>query len=397
MQGPQSQHGWHGQNTQQPWAGRQPQQPQPGQQPQQPQPGQSQHGQPGQKSQPQPQPPVGGAEVDAKPRDPKKTGVARFWFWFLFASVILLVAGAFVGGAVLGWRHHANTAAAEPAPGPTVVTVTAVPEEEIPVAMPDIRGLSETSARQVIADAGIVATIETSTKQWAGAAGLVVEQTPVFGTPDVDSIELVLSTPAVVPDAVGRPASDVAREISALGAQVTLEQTYEAGAAAGSVLEINPAAGEALPGIVEIKQATPASAIYLREVRSLQDDCRTGEVKLNGPTHAFGMTCSTREVSESVWLLSRVVDGVDGVVGIPDTADPAMTGRIEIIVDGTVVLDQALAYGQAAIPIELDTQGALRFTLRITNTSEETNQVEVGFGDLRLTGETTAITGLGEQ
>lgn len=322
---------------------------------------------------------------------------ARNWLWWFASFILLTLVAAFVGGLAAGWRLHDQSAASEAAPIPSVVTVTAAPSGPQGHVMPDVRGLAEDVARQVIADAGFSSvSIETSEKQWAGDEGLVVEQEPVFGVKSPSEVRLVLSAEATVPEALGRPAGEVAREASALGAQVTIVQKYEAGAEPGSVLVVEPAAGEPLPDTVTLAQATSPSSMFLQELPSLGDDCSNREVKLNGPTYDFGMECSVRESGESVWLLSRVVDSMEGFGGIPDTEDPAMAAQLQIKVDDTVVLDQALGYGQDAVPIDIDTRGALRLTVTITNLSEVVSSAVVGFGDVRLIGEAEAIGTLGD-
>ncbi|WP_185975799.1 NPCBM/NEW2 domain-containing protein [Tessaracoccus rhinocerotis] len=313
----------------------------------------------------------------------------------LLIAVVLLTAGAFIGGAVVGWRVHDGEAMAQSHPHPSVVTVTADPVETAPVGMPDVRGLSEETARQVIADAALGSSeITISSTQWAGPEGLVVTQSPVFGVAEPAEIDLVLSVPAEVPEAVGRRAADISREVSNLGAQVTIVEAYQPGAEAGTVLGIEPAAGNPLPAMVTVTQASPASSVYLREVEALQSDCRAESVRLDGPTYDFGMSCSVRETSESVWLLARVVDSIEGAVGIPDTADPTTTARVEIIVDGTVALDTTVAYGQPATQVDIDATGALRLVIRITNTNAELNSTVVALADTQIVGEASAVEGL---
>lgn len=320
------------------------------------------------------------------------------WPWFVAAGLLLIAAGAFAGGAVVGWRVHDRAVAAGEQPTPVVVTVTAEPAGPSEVAMPDVRGLSEQTARQVIADAGVPASaIKVSTRQWAGDEGLVVEQTPVFGTENPTAVDLVLSERAVVPEAVGRPADDVADQVSQLGAQVTLSEVHKAGATPGTVLAVEPAAGEPLPGVIALTVAGAPSSVFLSAVEPLEGRCSAGEVRLNGPTYTNGMTCSVRDTGEFVWLLSRGVDSVKGAVGIPDTEDPAMSAKVEVIVDGKTVVTGAAAYGQAPVALDLNTAGALRLVVRVTNTSATASSAVLGFADVQLVGEPGAIREIGRR
>lgn len=348
--------------------------------------------------------PEGQARGDAPP-DSAASAVAgsaprRPWArhprWWLAGAVVLLSLAVFAGGMVAGWRLFDYTASRRVLPEPSVVTVPAIAAGAAGVTMPDVRGLTEENARQVIADAGITVTLNVTTKPWAGAAGLVVAQSPVFDTSGPAEVTLTLSVVAKVPTTKERTALDVAREVTALGSQVTMRRQYKPGATPGSVLSITPATGSPLPTEVTITEAQAAESRYLSELRALEGGCSAGEVKISGPTYPHGLACREDGTGQSVWLLSRAVDSITGQLGVPDTGDPGARAKVEILVDGAVVLTRTVKYGDPPTAVELTTTGALRLTLRITNTSG-LGRTEVALGDVRLVGDGAALRSLEER
>jgi len=343
------------------------------------------------------------------PMHPKEPG-AFSWkrLGFLALAVVLILGAAVGGGSILGWKlANSEEAARAPEPGPSVVTISArAYDSEAEVAMPDLRGLDEATARQVLADSGIdQAAATTSVKAWSGPAGLVIEQTPVFGSASPESVALVLSTPAKVPPVEGRTASDVAAELAELGAETVLEARYVAGAAAGSVLEIAPAPGELMPEQVAIVVAEPASSIYLSNANAIDSNCSPDSTDMNGNYYEYGLVCRAgEEPVEATFLLSRVVDNVAGDVGIPDQDDDDGKAVVEVLADGKVVNTVTAQYGTTA-QISATVTGALRLTIRITNKAKPPKgedtwsydlDVNVGLGDIKLAGGAEAMAKLGQ-
>lgn len=316
----------------------------------------------------------------------------------LTIGALSMVLALFIGGVVVGWRLSDSAEAARPMPEPSVVSVPARDAGPTEILMPDVRGLSDKAARQVIADAGIApSAVTTSSRPWAGDVGQIIEQTPVFGTTDPPAVELVISKPARVPATEGLAATELSREISALGAQVTMLSKYKADATPGSVLSVEPAAGKLLPAEVTITQASSPSSYFLTSIEALQTDCRAEGVPVNGPTHDNSLVCEASEQQESVWLLSRVVDSITGEIGVPDTTDPETKAQVEIVVDDKVVVNESVTYGGDSIPVDLKTTGALRLTVRIRNTSTTLGSTQVALADIRLIGDESQLKSLRQQ
>ena len=130
---------------------------------------------------------------------------ARFAFWrdwsvprwlnFTMALAVLIV-GALILGGVSGWVLR-GALFADPVAAPiSIAQPTAI--GALDLRMPDVRGLSEDDARQVIVDAGFdPGVIKVLQVPSVSPAGNVVKQTPVSQTVNPASITLSLPSPAM--------------------------------------------------------------------------------------------------------------------------------------------------------------------------------------------------------
>jgi hypothetical protein len=316
---------------------------------------------------------------------------------------VLLAVALIGGGTFLGWYLNDRNLANHPAlPGPSVVTVQALDYEPgVEAMMPDVRGLAEDSARQVLIDSGVPADLVTTAPiPWAGEPGTVVEQTPAFGTVNPESVELSVSVEATVPEWQGKTASQFVKELQALGAEVELTSRYDAAATVGNVLEVAPEAGQHLPDLVTVVAAEPGVSVYLANLRSVDNSCSSGSLNLNGTAYDNSLSCSARanEARDHTWIASRAADRLTGVLGVPDESNPADSAVVDVIADGTVVATYTAQYG-ATVEIDAKVTGALRVTIRLRDPVAESSysNVRIGFGDLRFTGGAGAMARLGEE
>jgi hypothetical protein len=300
-----------------------------------------------------------------------------------------IVGLAFAGGWIVGVRA---TSALAPTVSPSFIEVPVLGAGAQTALMPDVRGLDEDTALQVVADSGIsVADITVSTRSYAGATGVVVEQFPAFGVAHPVSIALVISTPAVVPDAIGRTASDVVSDLAALGAGTTRVGKYDPNSAVGTVLAISPAAGTDLPESVELTVSVAPATIYLARVSPSTSGCSTGEVTFKGNIYSEGITCRTSISDRTMsWLLSAAVDRISGTIGIADDGDTNASATAQLILDGTVVGDYTLNWGEAH-SIDVPASGALKLTIV---TKMVSGKADVVFGDVLLTGSPSPMSKL---
>ncbi|MER2222023.1 MAG: PASTA domain-containing protein, partial [Rhodococcus sp. (in: high G+C Gram-positive bacteria)] len=108
-------------------------------------------------------------------------------------------------------------------------------------AMPDLRSLGSDASKQILADSGIpVDRVEVTTRAAAGRPGIVIEQTPPFGSSDTAKVTLVVSTSAQVPVIENRSATEVISELQELGAQVIVKSRYQPDAVRDGALDVDP-------------------------------------------------------------------------------------------------------------------------------------------------------------
>lgn len=316
---------------------------------------------------------------------------------FAAATIAALVLGAAGGGFVAGWTLSGEIEARKPATENTVVEVEVPSYSSLgQVPMPDIRGLDEAAAREVLADAGIPPeVVAVSTREAAGQENVVVEQTPAFGTTNPTAVTLVLSAPALVPQVDGVDAATLVASLGVLGADVELVTAYVPGAAAGTALSITPAPGEPLPTHVTLTVAEASSSIYLDDLDIVDGQCSSTSAQLNGVTYANSLGCSAdADGKETSWVVSRVADSLEATVGVSDDGDPTARVRVEVLADGVLVGSIEAGYGAPAALVAPVT-GALRVTIRTTLLGADLtswNSENAILGDVRVVGGADAIT-----
>lgn len=333
------------------------------------------------------------SELSARPAAQK-----RQWKWkrLLAGGIALLLVAAFAGGIAVGWTVASENQARQVGTVPEIVEV-AVPvfDGSDDAVMPDVRGLNEDTAMEVIADSGIpIGAVSVESRPAAGSPGMVIEQSPAFGTRAPDGVELTISTEAVVPVIEGRPAGEVIADLQVLGAEVETSRVYAAGIPAGQAVAIVPASGDVLPARVTIEIAEPSAAIFLATVRAVEGSCSTGSRTVNGVVYEESLSCRAGEDPVDVaWAVSRVVDAVEGVVGVSDDANPADRVRVEVLADGARVALVEAAYGAPA-ELRATVTGALRVTVRSTLLSATSTRPSgaVILGDVRLVGGAEAMS-----
>lgn len=327
------------------------------------------------------------------PEHGAKTRVRHLRRWLVIAGSFALTA-AVAGGSVLGWSLASGYQSGQVGESAKVIEVP-VPryaaDQQVP--MPDVRGLDEDAAREVLSDQGIPAdTVEVSTREAAGNPGVVIEQTPSFGTINPVSVALVVSVEAKVPDVKGKTGTEITEQLSQLGAQVAVQLRYVAGATPGAVLEISPVVGSPLPDAVALVVAEPSSSVYLADLSAVNGGCSTGEYSVNGASYANSLSCTgspptATSKTEFAWVTSRAVDSVTGTVGISDSADPASRIQLEMFADGVAVASVTAGYGSPA-PLTATTTGALRISITVTDLTAGTGYSSAAaiLGDVRLVG-----------
>lgn len=311
---------------------------------------------------------------------------------------LLVVAGTYGGGVATGWYLADRQAAERPSDSTTEVVEIEVPAfDTADAVMPDVRGLDRETAFQVLVDAGVPRdTVSVESRPAAGTPGVVIEQEPAFGTADPANARVVISTEAVVPEAVGRPDEDVLAELEELGVQVDLAYRYVPGETPGTVLSTSSEEGEPLPAQLTVEVAAAPSSVFIAELDPVEGGCREDTAMVDGRAYDVSLRCSVGvDPRESAWVLGRTAESVSGTVGVPDDADPDVSVSVEVVADGDVLETVTAGYGE---PSELDVSvvDVLRLTLRLSLVEAEDGPArgEVVLGDLRLVGEAEALDAL---
>lgn len=294
----------------------------------------------------------------------------------LTASIGLFGAGVATGFWVNNNRIANTQSDSEPAaqPGGTVAGGSSV--------VPDVRGLTEAVAVQVLADSASAGSrVEIRTRPYAGLVGVVVEQEPAFGMATPPVVTLTVSSPAAVPVATGTSESDLRAQLLELGTQLVVVRRYVPTIAPGTVLEIQPPAGSELPEKVTVTIAEAPSTAYLSGVEASKNECSTGSYTQAGTKHDNAMSCSVSKRSSAdpsgpIWEFSGAVEDVDLVFGLPTDAKPGGSVHIELFADGRRIAESDVAFG-ATTKLAVPTPGALQFTIVATAVAGEPERVTV--------------------
>ncbi|WP_040797622.1 PASTA domain-containing protein [Nocardia higoensis] len=280
----------------------------------------------------------------------------------------LIVLGLFGAGTATGWWGHRHWESTRPAEVATGEPDTRPFLDAASTAMPDVRGLAEPVARQILADAGVSGDrLTVDSRPFAGLAGVIVEQDPPFGTADPGAVRLTVSVPAAVPDIAGREESALVSELRELGTQVAIARRYQPGAASGTVLQIDPPSGSPLPETVTVTVASDPATAYLADVQAAENRCSTGEYSLAGSDEENALSCSVaaadaRSPRGPVWEFNRAVEDVELTVGLPTDAEPGSRVKIVVAADDRVLQEVVVEYGDT-VTLNHNTRDALKFSL----------------------------------
>jgi hypothetical protein len=293
-----------------------------------------------------------------------------------------------LGSAAGGWWLANRAVVAEMANDTDQGDATTVLSNEL--AMPDVRGLTQDDASQVLADSGFSAAIISFVDAPSGAPqGTVVAQTPAFGTSAPSKIILGLAVRATMPDLAGRTRDEAVTALSDLGVATTITLTYAPDATTGTVVSTSPATGEVVGESASITLASPGIGLPLGDVRRLSGTCGSSrEASLGGRNFTTSVQCRADEAPEStVYFLQGRADEFTALIGVDDTGDPGTIATVEILADGAAVFSQNIAFGKPA-EISLPVSGVLQLAIRVSSPNDD---VTVVLGDATVRGSTEAI------
>lgn len=295
--------------------------------------------------------------------------------WFnLAAATVMLVVAALCAGLVIGWVGRGAlvpSSLIESAISPTSTLPAAQMDDSLIQPMPDVRGLLEADARQVLADAGYSPEIiKTDTTPSLLPSGTIAAQAPVQGTKNAASIVLSLPAPAVMPELAGKTVEEAGALLARMGADAKIVRVYEQTKTPGVVFGTSPAQGKPLTSAPELTvAATPATApLTALETKGNCLTATSGSV--NGAPVTTGVSCVAREqASTTYWILGRTMGRLRGIVGIDDDSDPKSKAHVTITADGKVLLSRDFTYGQSE-KIDVDVSKVLRLEVATNDLSD---------------------------
>lgn len=311
-------------------------------------------------------------------------------------GLALLVAGGIAAGTVGGWAAANRIEVGGVEHGDREVVAVALPDYIPGTAawMPDVRGMSETDASAVLAEAGISASVITIvTAPAAGPVGVVVRQSPVFGTLNPTSARIVVSSEARMPDVRGGQPSDAVAELQALGARVIQLREYVPGATIGTIVAVAPEVGEPLPDEVTVTIADSPVQRSLNDFGTLQGSAyRTTDVVHDGVAYgpSLQMSVGSQTVS-TAWDLEQKASLIEGTLALDEDAAEDFSVVITAIGDGTELGTVSLTAGQSSA-VQWDVRGVRTFTLRLTGTGDSWRET-VYLLDEKVLGSYTALSG----
>lgn len=323
-------------------------------------------------------------EVSTKPR--KRIS----WRWWIAGGAVGGVLALILGGIALGWWAANQTLIASQQN--STEAPDAAPVIALESSMPDVRGLTQDEAAQVLADSGFAATIITFEDAPSGLPeGTVVMQSPVFGTAAPDAIVIGIATSTTMPPLTGADRQEAVATLSDLGVAVTVVFQYDAKATIGTVLSTSPAAGQPLGDTATVTLTTPGSSIALGELRRLDGDCRpTRQVVLRGTEYPSAVQChADSEMSTTTWALGAKGDLFTATAGIDDDETPGTSATIELLADGAVIKTEKVAFGEP-VKISSPMTGVIQLSVRVSAPAE----VEIVLAGASIAGADAAIAEL---
>lgn len=320
----------------------------------------------------------------------------------LVTGLVLATVGALLGATYVGWWLHDKN------PGKPVAIVVKRPIKVVnesgasPTTMPNVLGLDVDSARQAMADAGIdPARIAVSTQPYAGERDLVIDQDPSPGAPrSSGAVKLAISGPATMPKVVGRTVDDARVSLGNLGVRVISQRRFAAGQKENTVLDSTPRMGQPLGTDATLTIADAPSSVFVSQLETIQSDCNSASLPINGHTYKTSMSCEpgTDSPSEMAFALNRRVSQLVAVVGVSDQSQATAPIRFRVIVDGAVRYDRVVPFGQSA-HLAVSVVGGLRVRLeaRLASHRDTFDTVTGVWGNARFQGGRSAIDALSRQ
>ena len=266
------------------------------------------------------------------------------------------------------------------------------------VEVPDVVGDSSTIALGVLEDLGMT-DIEVTESDWAGDAGLVIEQIPEQGTEaDLDDpVLLIVSREAPTPDFSQVAMTQAQSMVDPLGAEIQIETEYNPEMVDGVFIRQLPEPGASLTETVIITVSEGPASLFLEELEPVVREISTsyaltarfsqGDVNGTRLTHALVVEQGSGGLDTALYEynLSRVFDRLKATVGYSDNHQADGSMRLEIFGDGVLLFSDDYRLGIIE-EVLVDVTGVLRLRLLVTTLCCNTSGLDEALivGDLAL-------------
>jgi hypothetical protein len=280
--------------------------------------------------------------------------------WVASGVAVALVVVAIVVAAGSGDKH---------------ASVTSIAHRDGPIAMPWVLTFKLSEARALLAKAGVDPDQIFVTRVPRGdvAPGTVIGQTPKSGMNVVQGVTLTAARlPDKMPNFVGNGINATRATLATLGIKLTIDDALDASVSDGKVLDQTPAAGAPLAKAVRLTVARTPIPTNLGDLNGVGiGPAETSTATIAGAVYPGSAlwsvpVCPGAPPVTVSYLLAGHYNRLVATAGLrSDNPDPADRVRLDIAVDGVVVLSRNLDM-LSTVPVDIDLadhqQLALTFT-----------------------------------
>lgn len=270
------------------------------------------------------------------------------------------------------------------------------PSDPSEAAMPDVVGLQEGDAIELLASEGI-SDYKIEELSSLDPQGEVLKQLPSPGSSIRGQVILTvaIALPAM-PDYVGMRVGDARAELEGWGVTVSEEKVLNNDRPSGEVIASTPSAGEEVGTEVVLQVAVaPVIGIFDTDVAEVERgtdssfDVEEGSVEIDGELYESSIYAEgpsyTLPGDLAYWEynLGRDWESFEAVVGLLDNSSFEQRGRFRIILDGSEIWKKDLEFGQAE-EVSINVSDGLRLRLEVVSLEE--GAIGLGWGSARLLG-----------
>lgn len=279
------------------------------------------------------------------------------------------------------------------------------PETVVAGKLPNVVGLNEADARRVLSDAGVeLDAVSVRPVPYVGPTDLVVRQSPASGERiGARKVVLAVSTTAEMPELAGATEARARAELSTLGARIAVVGQYQPGAAEGTVLSMDPPAGERIEDRATLHVAEPLSSIFLTQLTPASASCRTEEPALiAGEAAKEAIVCLPQPGANPrsvTYAIGGEVESLRAKIGLDDEGNSEVPVEFRVIADGERVFSRRLSFGNST-SIDVSLLGRVQIRLEAVAiggaASGSQLPVRAAFGEPQLVGSRSAIDRISE-